>query len=67
MKPEQIYQYLNMFKAQGGRILLVTHDIYELKLCDKLYVLKDGDLVQYYDKENIQGLVNIMSKSSGYS
>ena len=50
---EQIYKYLQEFKGQGGRILLVTHDIYELSLCDKLYLLKDSLLVPYDNKEKI--------------
>lgn len=55
---EQIYQYLNEFKAQGGRILLVTHDIHELELCNYWYILKDGNLIPYHYTGNIQNLVH---------
>lgn len=57
---EQIYQYLKEFKAQGGRILLVTHDIHELELCDCWYILKDGNLLPYHYKKDVQNLVHIM-------
>lgn len=47
---EQIYSYLQQFKANGGSIILVTHDTRELELCDKCFILKDGILTPYtYD------------------
>ncbi len=47
---ESIAGYLREFKNSGGRILLATHDIQELPLCDELYILKDGVLTPYsYD------------------
>ncbi len=57
---EQIYQYLKEFKAQGGRILLVTHDIHELELCDCWYILKDGNLIPYDYTGDVQNLVHII-------
>ena len=41
---ERIYNYLKDYKQQGGRILLATHDVQELDLCDKWYILKNGFL-----------------------
>ena len=41
---ENIANYLNKYKQNGGIILLATHDILELSLCDKLYILKNGVL-----------------------
>lgn len=47
---ENISSYLKEFKKNGGRILLATHDIQELSICDELYILKDGVLTPYqYD------------------
>ena len=57
---EQIYKYLKEFKAQGGRILLVTHDIHELELCDCWYILKDGHLIPYHYAGDIQNLVHVI-------
>lgn len=57
---EQIYKYLKEFKAQGGRILLVTHDIHELELCDCWYILKDGHLISYHYAGDIQNLVHVI-------
>lgn len=39
-----ITKYLNEYKAQGGTIILTTHEPDELNLCDQLYVLKEGKL-----------------------
>lgn len=40
----QIADYLRQYKAQGGILLLTTHDASELTLCDAWYILKDGVL-----------------------
>ena len=47
---EKISEYLKDFKKNGGIVILATHDIQELPLCDKLYIIKDGCLTEYiYD------------------
>ena len=54
---ERIYSYLREFKAQGGRILLATHDVQELELCDSWYILKEGALIPYRYDGNVRHLV----------
>ncbi len=54
---ERIYNYLQEFKQQGGRVILATHDLQELDLCDKLFILKDGTLIPYQYDGNIHHLV----------
>lgn len=54
---ERIYSYLKEFKAQGGRILLATHDVQELELCDSWYILKEGVLTPYEYDGNVHRLV----------
>ncbi|MBQ9135160.1 MAG: ABC transporter ATP-binding protein [Lachnospiraceae bacterium] len=54
---ERIYNYLREFKAKGGRILLATHDVQELALCDKWYILKEGVLQPYQYDGNVSRLV----------
>ena len=44
---ENISNYLRDFKAHGGIVIFATHDVQELPLCDKLYILKDGNLNDY--------------------
>ena len=47
---QSIYRYLNSFKADGGSLVLVTHDEGDLALCDECYILRDGQLHPYsYD------------------
>lgn len=52
----KISNYLTEFKERGGIILLATHDIQELSLCDSLYILKDGTLKQYSFDGNLNRL-----------
>jgi len=54
---ERIYNYLREYKSQGGRILLATHDVQELELCDSWYILKDGMLTPYEYDGNVHHLV----------
>ena len=47
---EKIYNYFMAYKAEGGILLLATHDLQELALCDQCYILKQGILTPYqYD------------------
>ena len=39
---KEMQAYLSKFKARGGTIILATHDELELELCNKLFLLKDG-------------------------
>jgi ABC-2 type transport system ATP-binding protein len=41
---ERIYNYFEKYKAEGGILMLVTHDSRELELCDQYYILKQGRL-----------------------
>ena len=43
---ERIGNYLKDFKAQGGSIILATHDVQEIELCDVWYILKNGHTCQ---------------------
>lgn len=50
---ENIAQYIENFKASGGIVLIATHDIQELRLCSKLYIMKNGILEQFeYDGDS---------------
>jgi len=54
---ERISNYLLDYKSQGGIVILATHDVQELPLCDKLYILKDGVLTPYEFDGNVHKLV----------
>lgn len=53
---ERISNYLRRFKNQGGIIILATHDVQELPLCDRLYILKNGVLEDYKFDGNVHRL-----------
>ncbi len=57
---EKIINYLNDFKKNGGIVIIATHDIYELAMCDDLYVLKQGVLVPYNEGRGIHDLVGCL-------
>ncbi len=47
---QRIAWWLQQYKAQGGILLLTTHDVPELTLCDRWYILRQGVLVPFeYD------------------
>lgn len=54
---QEISEYLNKHKASGGIIILVTHDVLELKLCDECYIIKDGFISPFDFDGNIEKLV----------
>ncbi len=55
---QEIFEYLNQHKNKGGIIILVTHDVLELQLCNKCYIIKDGILQPFEYTGDIQHLVN---------
>ncbi len=44
---ERICRYFDSFRAQGGILLLATHDVQEISLCSHCYVLRQGRLAPY--------------------
>lgn len=54
---EKISRYLSDFKSKGGIIILATHDIQEIPLCDRLFILKDGVLNPFEYDGDIHRLV----------
>ncbi len=47
---QHIADYLHHYKNSGGILLLTTHDVMELQLCDEWYIIRDGVLVPFaYD------------------
>ena len=47
---ERIYTYFEQFKRQGGSLIIATHEVQEIELCDKCFILKEGKLTPYkYD------------------
>lgn len=41
---ERIHTYIRDFKSRGGIVLLATHEEQEINICDKLYIIKNGEL-----------------------
>ena len=54
---EKIAAYLKQYKAAGGILLLTTHDVQQLQLCDSLYILKDGVLEPFAYDGDLKKLV----------
>lgn len=43
---EDIRRYLKDYLGEGGTVLMASHELAELSLCDRLYVLKQGRLLE---------------------
>lgn len=54
---QSISGWLQHYKAQGGILLLTTHDVMEFALCDRWYILKDGVLESFLFDGDVQKLV----------
>ena len=54
---ESIARYLRQYKAAGGLLLLTTHDVLELNLCDAWYIIKDGVLEPFTFTGDVAALV----------
>lgn len=57
---ERIANYLKDYKSRGGAVILATHDIQELELCDRLFILKNGMLEPYVFDGNVHRLVGML-------
>ena len=58
MCKEDIRKYLTGFMKQGGIVLLASHELAELSLCNKMYVLKQGKLMPVSTNLSAQELVS---------
>ena len=54
---QSIAAWLRQYKADGGTLLLTTHDVMELNLCDEWYIIRDGVLVPFTFDGNVEKLV----------
>jgi ABC-2 type transport system ATP-binding protein len=57
---ERILNYFRELRSQGGVLLLATHDVQELELCDRCFLLKDGILSPYSYDGNVHRLVGCL-------
>lgn len=57
---DRIYKYLMDFKASGNIVIIATHDLQELNICDRLYVLKNGILQETEFSGDVQKLVGML-------
>lgn len=55
---ERIADYLKSYRSSGGILLLTTHDVLELALCDQWYIIKDGVMQPFRYDGNVKKLVN---------
>ena len=54
---EKIASYLRRYKASGGILILTTHDVMELNLCDRWFIIKNGMLEPFAFDGDIARLV----------
>ena len=54
---QHISDYMQHYKSAGGILLLTTHDVMELQLCDEWYIIRDGVLCPFVYDGNVSRLV----------
>ncbi len=54
---QSIAAYLRHYKNSGGLLLLTTHDVMELQLCDAWYIIRDGVVTGFTYDGDVQKLV----------
>lgn len=54
---QNISEYIKSHKQAGGIVLLATHDVLEIELCDEWYIMKNGRLTPFDYNGNIEELV----------
>lgn len=54
---QKISEYIKKHKQDGGIVLIATHDVIELELCDEWYIIKEGVLQRFEYTGNIEELV----------
>lgn len=54
---QKIWEYLSEYLQQGGTVLLVTHDVWEIEKCTRCYIAKEGKFEDYSYSGNIDDLV----------
>jgi ABC-2 type transport system ATP-binding protein len=54
---ETIRQYVKGYLAQGGTVILTSHEPEELSLCSRIYVLKDGILHKALPGQTVSSLI----------
>lgn len=54
---QHIAEYLRHYKNSGGVLLLTTHDVMELTLCDEWYIIRDGVLCAFQFDGDVSKLV----------
>lgn len=58
---EKIADYLRAYKQAGGILLLTSHDVMDLSVCDTWYIIKDGVLVPFVYDGNLRKLVSSLT------
>ena len=43
---ERIHSLIRDYASRGGTIVMTTHDEGEMEMCDKLYLMRDGNVVE---------------------
>ena len=57
---EKIAEYIRTYKNAGGTVLIATHDVMELELCDEYYIIKNGKLLPFDYDGNLSRLVKAL-------
>lgn len=57
---ERISNYLRAFRDDGGIILIATHDVQEIGLCDEIKLIRNGKMTDVGYDGNVHRLVGLL-------
>lgn len=55
-----IYDYFENYRSSGGSMIIATHELQEIELCSRCYILKDGVLHPYAYDGDLAHLTGIL-------
>lgn len=55
---QKISEYIRAHKEKGGIVLMASHDVMEIEICDVWYILKGGELCSFEYTGDTRRLVN---------
>lgn len=54
-----VAEYISEFVSKGGAVLVATHDVSEIALCDRCFIIKNGVLLPYEWDGDADGLARL--------
>ncbi len=61
---QDVWNYMNEYKKNGGTIILTSHEESELKLCDRMYFMNNGSVTLLEGKVTASQIANMIKNGN---